>query len=123
MLNDYTRNMAASEIVRAVDTDPEPGLQKRGYPMKLQWKAKIVQGQTPDNLTLRDVVDMPKAWKRSHVVEPGKAAAYVNSNMLGLVVARELRRAGIPERIDITEPPHGVTVERHGPVATINLHI
>jgi len=91
--------------------------------MQLTFKAKVFEGNTPDNLKVRDLVQAPKEWKRSHVSDAGKASPYLNSNMLGAVIQRELKRAGFEGLIDVSEPPDGVEVERRGPIAFVTVNV
>jgi hypothetical protein len=91
--------------------------------MQLTFKAKVYQGQILPSLAMREVVQAPKDWKRSHVSDAGKASPYLNSNMLGAVIQRELKRAGFGRLIDVSEPPDGVEVERRGPLAFVTVNV
>jgi len=91
--------------------------------MQLTFKAKIYQGQILPSYEIRDVVDAPKDWKRSHVSDAGKASPYINSKILGAAIQRELKRAGFSSRIDVNNPPEGVKVERHGPLAFVTVNV
>jgi len=91
--------------------------------MQLTFKAKVYQGQILPSLAMRELVQAPKDWKRSHVSQAGKASPYLNSNMLGAVIQRELKRAGFGRLIDVSEPPDGVEVERRGPLAFVTVNV
>ena len=91
--------------------------------MELTFKAKIERGQVLPSVEMRDIVQAPKEWKRSHVLEAGKASPYINSNMLGAVIQRELKRVGFSRSIDVDNPPTGVQVERRGPLAFVTVSI
>jgi len=91
--------------------------------VELTFKAKVFEGNTPSNLEVRDLVQAPKDWKRSHVSDAGKVSPYINSNMLGAVIQRELKRAGFDRLIDVSEPPKGVEVERRGPLAFVTVNV
>ena len=91
--------------------------------MQLTFKAKVYQGQIMPSLAMRELVQAPKEWKRSHVSQAGKASPYLNSNMLGAVIQRELKSAGFGRLIDVSEPPDGVKVERRGPLAFVTVNV
>ena len=91
--------------------------------MQLQFKAKPADGQLLPCFDVVPVVTTPKAWKRSHVLKPGRLASYINSNMLGLVVARELKHAGVPSRFNAEVPPAGITCEPIGPLMLVTITI
>ena len=91
--------------------------------MQLTFKAKVYNGQTTDNLTMRELVQPPKQWKRSHVSKAGKASPYINSDMLGGVIQRELKRSGFSRFIEVNDPPHNVQVERRGPLAFVTVNL
>jgi len=91
--------------------------------MQLTFKAKVYTGQTADNLAMRELVQTPKNWNRSHVSEAGAASAYINSNMLGAVINRELKRAGFSRFVEVNQPPGNVEVERRGPLAFVTINL
>ena len=89
--------------------------------IKLQFQARPVDLQILPSLDMVEGVRLPKGWKRSHVITPGKLAPYINSDMIAGAVAREIKRAEIPPAICLDNPPAGIAVERGSLLATITI--
>ena len=89
--------------------------------MILQFKAKPEKGQILPALESVTVVDCPKQWTRAHVTDAGKVSGFINSSMLHGAIMRELKRAGIPSRFDVKNPPSGVTIDATGFLSVVTI--
>ena len=89
--------------------------------MIVQFKAKPKPAQILPDLAMRNVVDVPKTMGRQHVIEVGRLRPYVNSDMLGGMIRREMRKAGLAECIDVDNPPPGVSIEKGKLLATVTI--
>lgn len=91
------------------------------------FKAKAHPGQSAHTLEWSEFVQVPKLQTK-HCDMPAfrkslRFGGYANSDLFTNMLRRELVKEGISSRIDINNPPRGVTVDTSGFLARVTIEI